>query len=262
MHRTVTALVTLLSLPALAAAEEGASPPAPEAVEVADALPATSLDVAYAEGGAEPRAGGTIEAGARVRLAAGQCLRLVAADRASVTLCGPAEAVAEAAGAGLTFAVSSGRGVLRAGPAGAAVRVSGRLVAVRSGAAAFEATPAPLAWSLEGEAMVDGAPAPAAPPEIASELGAATLCAPPRPRISIRLGDPGALRAESERTRAAEAEGGGEAATAEGGATCVDSSSGSGASDPGQGGELGPDPGARRDAGRVLVHVEIPRRAQ
>jgi hypothetical protein len=280
--RTFATTLALLVVPALAAAQEqpgeiaapppdgvagAAEPTVDAAVAPAPAvsgLPAGALDVAYAAGVPGLAAGGRVEPGGALELPAGGCLRLVAADRAALTLCGPARARVEAAGDGrVTVLVDSGRGVLLADAPGAAISVAGRALVVEAGSAAFDSAAAQAAWLLAGRGSLDGAALAAAPAEAPADLRRPTLCSPPRPSISIRLGEPSAvIAAAAERRRSREREDDSTSSSAESSATCVDSADSSSATDPSQGGEGGVDPDARRDAGRVRIVVDVPWRSR
>lgn len=278
--RLVIVLVAI-SLPQLVWAQD--SPPSPESsppepapddghpqaergpeiasTDTPPGLPAQSLEIAHS-GGAELAAGQTIELGRPLSIGEDACLSLVAGDHASLSLTGPAEIHGEGRDRVMELAISSGRGVLLVDATGATIHLGDHVVSIRNGALAFDVSASTQVWLLEGEGRLDGAALELAPNEAPLELARGDLCLPPRPRISIPLGDPGELLADLDRTRNEESQTSGGGATAESGATCVDSSESSAATDPNQGMDSGIDPDARRNEGQIRLIVTVPRRSE
>lgn len=225
-------------------------------------LPVQSLEIVYHTGVSGLAAGQTVELGRPLSIGEDACLSLVAGDQASLSLTGPAEIHGERRDRVVELAISSGRGVLLVDATGATIHLGDHVVSIRNGALAFDLSASTQVWLLEGEGRLDGAPLELAPNEAPRELARGDLCLPPRPRISISLGEPGELLADLDRARNEESQTSGGGATAESGATCVDSSESSAATDPNQGMDSGIDPDARRNQGQIRLIVTVPRRSE
>ncbi len=243
-------------------AEEGGDPGATAPIDP-PGIPGDELTVAFVRGAADLAAGDRISPPRAVEISSEGCLRLVAGDAVALAFCGPASFEVEAREGHLGLRVTAGRGLLAAGEGGAAIEIGGERLVAAGATVLFEAGATPEAQLLgQGQARLgDRALEPQESPNADDELLSPWWCAPQRPVLMVRLGDPSELVDRAAQARREREEGGEEETTAEGGATCLDAADSSTASDVSDhdSGELGPDV-QENDTGRLRVVIELPGR--